>query len=75
MSALGKSHSHQESIDQTYNRIKNLITELDVIVVNKATLNDQNPVRARDTCLCEEGGEDVTKKTTNAVVLNNLHEV
>jgi hypothetical protein len=66
------THGHDERVGQARHRISELVTELDPVLIQPATRDHCDSVKAGDACLSEEGGQDVASDTTDSVSREDL---
>ena len=64
----GAAYGHGEAVTETGRRVGELVRKLDVVMVEPASINLSDTIKAGDGCLAEEGGEELeTRNKTNEV--------
>lgn len=58
---------HHEGVCHACCAVGDLVSELDVVVVDPATVDYEDSIVGGDGALREEGGEDVAEETTDGV--------
>lgn len=61
------TYGHDERVGHARYRVRELVSELDIVVVEPATVDDCDPVEIGHACLCEQTGQEVSDDTANCV--------
>lgn len=68
----GRTYGHDEGVAQAGHGVRELVRELDVVVVEPAAVNDSDGVEACDALLREETGKQVADDAADSMRRKDL---
>lgn len=69
---INRTDSHSKGVSEATNRVGELVTQLDIVVVEPASRNLSDAIEASDAGLGKEGSEEVANNSTNTVSSKDL---
>lgn len=68
----GITYSHNKGVAEARERVRDLVAELDPMMVEPASVNHAKPIEACNARLREQGGEDIADHSTDSVGREDL---